>query len=146
MRKIDKIILHCSATQEGKNFKARDIDTWHKNQGYKKIGYHYVIDIDGTLEQGRNESEIGAHAYGYNSNSIGICYIGGVDKNNKPKDTRTKEQKETLYNLIYNLLNKYNLNISNIKCHNQLSNKACPSFNIQIFIDEYIEWLNTKLK
>ena len=146
MRKIDKIILHCSATQEGKNFKANDIDTWHKNQGYKKIGYHYVIDIDGTLEQGRNETEIGAHAYGYNSNSIGICYIGGVDKNNKPKDTRTKEQKETLYNLIYNLLNKYNLNISNIKCHNQLSNKACPSFNIQIFIDEYIEWLNTKLK
>ena len=80
MNKVMYLILHCAATPEGKSFTAKDIDKMHKQRGFKKIGYHYVIDLDGTIEKGRAENEIGAHCIGYNSKSIGICYIGGVAK------------------------------------------------------------------
>ena len=73
MRKIDKIIIHCSATKEGIDFKAKDIDVWHRNQGWDGIGYHYVVDLDGTVEKGRNIEKAGAHTVGQNANSIGIC-------------------------------------------------------------------------
>ena len=66
MRKIDYIIIHCSATKEGIDWKAKDIDQWHKQRGFNKIGYHYVIDLDGTVETGRDENETGAHCVGYN--------------------------------------------------------------------------------
>ena len=127
MRKINKIILHCSATQEGKPFYAKDIDSWHKAQGWKCIGYHYVIDLDGTVEKGRNEEEVGAHCTNHNSDSIGICYIGGVDSKGNPKDTRTKEQKEAIWDLLRQLLNKYPNAL--IYGHNEFANKACPSFD-----------------
>ncbi len=129
MRKIDKIIIHCSATKEGQNYKARDIDFWHRQRGYAKIGYHYVIDLDGTVEIGREESEVGAHTKGYNSNSIGICYIGGLNIEGKAKDTRTKEQKEALWDLLRQLLNKYP--DATIHGHNEFAKKDCPCFNVQ---------------
>ena len=88
MNKVMYLILHCAATPEGKSFTAKDIDKMHKQRGFKKIGYHYVIDLDGTIEKGRAENEIGAHCIGYNSKSIGICYIGGLAKDSKtPKYT-----------------------------------------------------------
>lgn len=93
MRKINQIIVHCSATPEGKNFNANDIDRWHKERGFDCIGYHYVIDLDGTIEKGRPIEKVGAHVKGHNSNSIGVCYIGGLASDGKtPKDTRTVEQ------------------------------------------------------
>lgn len=146
MRKINKIILHCSATPDGKNFKANDIDRWHKQQGWKCIGYHYVIDLDGTIENGRPLNMVGAHCKGHNTNSIGICYIGGVDENNKPKDTRTPEQKENLYLLVFQLMNLYNLSIKDVYCHNQFSNKACPSFSIEQFKEEFEQWIDLYYK
>jgi N-acetylmuramoyl-L-alanine amidase len=129
MRTINLIVIHCSATKEGKDFKAKDIDKWHKERGFKKIGYHYVIDLDGTIERGRQDSEIGAHCTGHNKNSIGICYIGGLDKDGKPKDTRTKEQKEALWDLLRILLTKYPK--AQIHGHNTFSNKDCPCFNVE---------------
>ena len=138
MNKPNKIIIHCSATQEGKNFKADDIDKWHKQRGFKKIGYHYVIDLDGTVEKGRDEAENGAHTVGHNTSSIGICYIGGLAKDGKtPKDTRTEEQKKSLIDLIHQLLMKYNLTIDDLYGHNNFANKACPSFDIEILKQEY---------
>ena len=138
MNKPNKIIIHCSATQEGKNFKAKDIDQWHKQRGFKKIGYHYVIDLDGTVENGRDEAENGAHTVGHNTSSIGICYIGGLAKDGKtPKDTRTEEQKKSLIDLIHKLLMKYNLTIDDLYGHNNFANKACPSFDIEILKQEY---------
>lgn len=128
MRNINLIIIHCSATKEGQNFHLKDIDRWHREKGYKKVGYHYVIDLDGTVEKGRDESEIGAHCQGKNKNSIGICYVGGLDINGKPKDTRTKEQKEALWNLLRQLLNKYPK--ATIHGHRDFANKACPSFDV----------------
>lgn len=128
MRNINLIIIHCTATMEGLDFKAKDIDLWHKQKGWKGIGYHYVVDLDGTVEKGRPDAEIGAHCVGKNKNSIGIVYVGGLDKNGKPKDTRTPEQKEALWELLRVLLVKYPK--ATIHGHNEFSNKACPCFDV----------------
>lgn len=107
MRKINKIILHCAATKEGQHFTVSDIDRWHKQRNFKKIGYHYVIYLDGSVHKGRELKEIGAHVQGQNANSIGICYIGGLDSNGKPKDTRTTAQKESLKRLVADLKKQF---------------------------------------
>ncbi|MDL2303208.1 N-acetylmuramoyl-L-alanine amidase [Dysgonomonas sp. OttesenSCG-928-D17] len=129
MRKINKIILHCSATKEGQNFTTADIDRWHKQRGFAKIGYHFVIYLDGSLHKGRDISEIGAHAQGQNSNSIGICYIGGLDFNGKAKDTRTDAQKASLVKLVAEL--KEQFPDATIHGHNEFANKACPCFDVK---------------
>ena len=146
MKEIKEIILHCSATKEGKDFKASDIDIWHKERGFKMIGYNYVIDLDGTVENGRPINMDGAHTVGHNKNSIGICYIGGCDSKLKAKDTRTVEQKQSLYLLVYQLLNLYGLSIANVHCHNEFAAKACPSFKIEQFRKEYNEWMQNYFK
>ena len=129
MRKIDKIILHCSATKEGQHFTTADIDNWHRARGFAKIGYHFVVYLDGSVHKGRDISEIGAHCLGQNKNSIGICYIGGLDKNGKPKDTRTPEQKKALISLVAELKEKYPN--ATIHGHNEFAAKACPCFDVQ---------------
>ena len=129
MRKINLIIIHCTATLEGMDFKAKDIDKWHKQKGWKGIGYHYVIDLDGKIEKGRPEEEIGAHCVGKNKNSIGIVYVGGLNAKGQPCDTRTKEQKEALWELLRQLLVKYPK--ATIHGHNEFINKACPCFNVR---------------
>lgn len=129
MREITEIIIHCSATKEGHPFFAADIDRWHKAQGWSGIGYHYVIDIDGKVETGRAEYQTGAHVKGHNANSIGICYIGGLDINDKPKDTRTPEQRKSLAELVARLKVKYPK--ATVHGHNEFSNKACPCFNVR---------------
>lgn len=100
MKTIDSIIIHCSATKAGQDIRAKDIDLMHKQRGFSQIGYNFVIDLDGTVENGRSLSIDGAHCntkgfsgISYNKHSIGICYIGGLDVNGKAKDTRTDAQK-----------------------------------------------------
>lgn len=134
MRKITNIIIHCSATKEGVEFHSRDIDRWHKQRGWKGIGYHYVICLDGSVEIGRKEEEIGAHCTNYNRNSIGICYIGGLDKDGKPKDTRTTQQKAAMYKLLCDLKKKYPN--AKINGHRDFAAKACPCFDAK---EEYGE-------
>lgn len=126
MRAISKIIVHCSATEAGKDFHASDIDRWHKQIGWKTIGYHYVITIDGSIESGRPETEIGAHCLGQNNHSIGVCYIGGI-KDKKPCDTRTDEQKHALIKLLKELKAKYPS--ARIYGHRDFANKDCPCFD-----------------
>lgn len=128
MRNITEIIVHCAATPEGKNFTVADIDRWHRERGFKKIGYHYVIYIDGSIHKGREESEIGAHCTGHNANSIGVCYIGGLTKDSRnTKDTRTEAQKEALIKLLKELKTKYPK--AKIHGHRNFAAKDCPSFN-----------------
>lgn len=127
MRNINKIIVHCSATKEGKAFTANDITRWHKERGFATIGYHYVVLLDGTIQQGRAEMVMGAHCKGYNANSIGVCYIGGLDVNNNPKDTRTEEQKKALLTLLKRLKADYPK--ATIHGHCEYANKACPCFD-----------------
>lgn len=141
MRKIDTIILHCSATQEGVDIGVDTIRRWHVTcNGWKDCGYHYVIKLDGTVEDGRPASQVGAHCSGHNVGSLGICYIGGCDKKMKPKDTRTAEQKIAMFELVHRLLDIYKLTIDNVHCHNEYANKACPSFSRDTFVKEYNEY------
>lgn len=128
MRTIKEIIIHCADTPEGRDDKAEDIDRWHKQRGFDRIGYHYVIDLDGTIEAGRDPDCIGAHCKGHNTNSIGICYIGGADRDTlKPKDTRTDAQKASLLLLLKYLRQRYP--DAKIYGHRDFSDKPCPSFD-----------------
>lgn len=130
MRKITKIIVHCSATPEGRDYTVADIDRWHKQRGWKGIGYHYVIYRDGSVHAGRDVEQIGAHCTGQNANSIGICYIGGMTADNKkPKDTRTPAQKVALRDLVERLRTKYP--VATVHGHREFANKACPSFDVK---------------
>lgn len=127
-RKITEIIVHCSATPEGKDFTAADITRWHKQRGFRTIGYHYVVYRDGSVHLGRPEGEIGAHCTGHNAVSIGVCYIGGLAADGKTaKDTRTKEQREALTMLLRRLRAKYPN--AKIYGHRDFAAKACPSFD-----------------
>lgn len=129
MRKINKLIVHCSATPEGRDVKTETIRDWHVNGNHwKDIGYHYVIELDGSVHKGRDESVIGAHCSGLNADSIGICYVGGVDKDCKtPKDTRTEAQKQSLIKLLKGLKQKYTGAV--IYGHRDFAKKDCPSFD-----------------
>lgn len=128
-RNITEIIVHCSATPEGKDYTVNDIRKWHKAQGWSDIGYHWVVYRNGSIHAGRDESIVGAHCSGHNTNSIGVCYIGGMDSNNKkPKDTRTEAQKEGLIKILKELKVKYPK--AKIYGHRDFTNmKACPSFD-----------------
>ena len=131
MRKINKIIIHCSATPEGREHDVADIRRWHLKRGFNDIGYHYLIHIDGTIEEGRPINKQGAHCSGQNRGSIGICYVGGMSKDmKKAKDTRTQAQKDSLIKLMHELIYKYNKDMT-IHGHNEYANKAFPSFNGQ---------------
>lgn len=127
-RSINEIIVHCSATPEGKDFTTDDIKKWHKDRGFSDIGYHYVVYRDGSVHNGRDVSISGAHCTNHNSHSIGVCYIGGCSKDGKtPKDTRTTEQIQALKNLLTELKKLYPK--ASIHGHRDYANKACPSFD-----------------
>lgn len=104
-RPIEHIIVHCSATPQGKDFGADDIDRWHRNKGLDLIGYHYVVRLDGTVERGRDLFKAGAHCNDQyrDYDSIGVCYIGGLDDSGEPCDTRTPEQRTALRALLQTL-------------------------------------------
>ena len=128
MRKIDKIILHCTATPEGREVTVADVTAWHKERGFRTIGYHYLVYLDGTVVRGRREEEIGAHCLGQNAGSIGVCYVGGLDSRGKPKDTRTAAQRVALRNLVEGLQRRYPH--ATLHGHNEFAAKACPCFKI----------------
>ena len=128
MRSINEIIIHCSATREGQQVTVDTIKDWHLAKGWNDIGYHFYIDLDGTINKGRDIDKMGAHCKGHNRNSIGICYCGGVEADGKtPKDTRTQEQKDSLLNVLKTLKAMYPEAV--IYSHNEFANKACPSFD-----------------
>ena len=130
MRRIQHIVVHCSATPEGRVHTAADIRAWHKAKGWKDIGYHWVIRIDGTIEPGRPEPTVGAHVEGHNSYTIGVVYVGGVAKDSlQPKDTRTAAQKAAMLNLLGDLKRRFPK--AEILGHRDFPKvaKACPSFD-----------------
>lgn len=129
MRTLKRIILHCTATPEGKHFDVATIRKWHLERGWKDIGYHYVIYLDGTLKEGRPIEQVGAHTKDHNKDSVGIVYVGGVDAKGKAKDTMTQEQETTMVNLIKALREEYGE--LSLHGHNEFANKACPSFNVK---------------
>ena len=128
-RRIDAIIVHCTATPPDMQVTVDDIDRWHKARGWKGIGYHYVVDLDGTVYRGRADRCVGAHCRGHNAHSIGVCYVGGLDAQGRPADTRTPAQKEALLWLLTALKKQYpNAKIYN---HSRFANKDCPCFDAE---------------
>ncbi len=133
MRKINKIVIHCTATQEGRDIGVEWCRKIHLRKGWRDVGYHFVIKLDGEIEEGRPIEMSGAHTKGHNWDSIGVCYAGGVEAergdNGKwiAKDTRTEEQKDSLVDLLCQLKDSYPKAI--IYGHRDFSSKACPSFD-----------------
>lgn len=128
MRKINKIIIHCTATPEDREVTVEDLYKWHvKERGWSDIGYHFFIDISGEVHECRPIERTGAHTKGHNWDSIGIAYAGGLDKNLNPKDTRTDDQKETLEDLLCQIKGVYHNAI--VYGHRDFSTKSCPSFD-----------------
>ena len=128
-RKIDLIVVHCSATRINQDFPVEALEACHKARGFHSIGYHYYITKDGVVYPCRPESEEGAHARHYNAHSIGICYEGGLDEKGKPADTRTPAQKASLEDLLYSLVLDYP--DAEILGHRDLPwvRKSCPCFD-----------------
>ena len=89
MRKILEIIVHCTATFPDQRVTVADITRWHKQRGWKTIGYHYVVDQEGNVYPGRPLEQAGAHCLDHNKNSIGVVYCGGLNAQGQPADTRT---------------------------------------------------------
>src|SRR5574341_241084 len=136
-RPIDTLIVHCADTPNGKPFTARDIDGWHRERGFERtaaaraaqrpdlssIGYHFVIRVDGTLEEGRGMEEVGAHAEGHNQRSIGVCLIG--------RDRFTRAQWDQLGALVEILQGLYpGLQVIGHREVNT-TGKTCPGFDVQ---------------
>ena len=129
MRKIKEIIVHCTATREGMDFKADDVDRWHRARGFRMIGYHFLVLLDGTVVKGRPLAMVGAHCLGHNANSIGVCYVGGLDFRGRPSDTRTPAQKKALRALVDKLKEQYPE--ARVAGHREFAAKACPCFDIE---------------
>ena len=131
-RDIEAIVLHCSATPEGRYYDTEDIRDWHVNgRGWSDVGYHFVVLLDGTIEEGRPIYRAGAHVKGHNHNTIGICYIGGVDDYHDPKDTLTDAQELAIETLVCELRDEYGDDIE-FKGHRDFPGvrKACPCFDV----------------
>lgn len=126
-RDINEIILHCSATREGRDFSGADIRRWHLQRGFNDIGYHFVVRLDGTVERGRDINLIGAHCLNHNRRSVGVCYVGGLDRAGRPADTRTAAQRVALPALIRRLRRHHPG--ATIHGHREFAPKACPCFN-----------------
>lgn len=128
-----KIVVHCADTYDHMDIGALEIDQWHRSRGWLAIGYHFVIRRDGTVETGRPPRVEGAHVRGHNSDSIGICLIGGRGANKKPEDNFTFEQKTALKTVLEVLRCFYPE--AQIVGHYQLDDgKACPSFDIPEYL------------
>lgn len=136
MRKIDKIILHCTATKETSDFTYSQLEKDHLRKGWVDVGYHFYIRKDGTIIPCRPLDKVGAHCVGQNTNSIGICYEGGLDANGKPKDTRTDEQKESMKKLVKGCMERFGIKPSNVYGHYMFAAKECPCFDVKEYRKE----------
>lgn len=128
MTKKDTIIIHCTATRPDHDVHVADIDLWHRQRGFRSVGYHFHITLDGRIETGRPYDEEGAHTLGWNHRAIGISYAGGIGCNGLPADTRTPEQREALKQLIVRLHAEHP-ELVHLFGHRDLARKACPCFD-----------------
>ena len=149
-KQLKYLVIHCTATPEGREVSAADIKRWHTSpapsgRGWKQVGYTDLIHLDGTVERlvANNEDanvdpwEITNGATGYNSISRHIVYVGGCEAHTqKPKDTRTPAQREALKRYVLEFHRKHPT--VKIVGHNELSAKACPSFDVQQWLNEIL--------
>ena len=135
-KKTAFIVLHCTATKPSMDIDIDTIDQWHRQRGFWSVGYHYVIRRSGERQVGRSIDEVGAHAKGFNHKSIGIAICGGVaeDDHTKADNNFTKEQWVELELLLDELLRLFPH--AKIIGHNQISDKDCPSFDVQAYLKD----------
>ena len=134
MRNINEIIIHCAATKPSMDIGVDEIRDWHVNgNGWADCGYHRVIRRDGTIEQGRPLEIAGAHCYGHNGESVGICLVGGIDEDGKSENNFTDEQFDSLERLVLEFLHDFP-SIKKVSGHSDYANKACPCFNVAEFL------------
>jgi N-acetylmuramoyl-L-alanine amidase len=143
-RPVYMLVWHCTATKEGQEFTRAQIKAMHIARGFNDIGYHLLIHLDGSTSVGRSENVDGAHVSGFNANTLGYSYVGGVDKNGKPKDTRTAAQKATMLRVTKEVVARYRSTLRTITGHRDLSPdkdkdgvvepfewlKVCPCFAV----------------
>ena len=127
MRKINEIIVHCTATFPEQVVTVADVTRWHRQLGWKTIGYHYLVTLAGEIQTGRPIEEAGAHCKGHNANSIGVCYVGGLNAEGRPTDTRTPVQRQALETLLKQLRAQFPN--AKIHGHRDFAQKACPCFD-----------------
>ena len=128
MRKIDLIIIHCSATRADRDFTEDDLEVCHRRRGFNGTGYHFYIRRDGSVTQHRKLLEVGAHCRPWNRCSIGICYEGGLLADCTPADTRTLMQKGSMLALLRELRLLFPKAL--IVGHHDLNPvKPCPCFD-----------------
>lgn len=132
--RTDAIFVHCSATKPDMDIGVDTIRMWHKQQGWLDVGYHFVIKRNGFVEEGRPVDVVGSHVKDWNSRSVGVCLVGGIDANGKFEANFTPAQMQALRELLKVLKSHYPN--ADIKAHHDVAPKACPSFDLQ-------RWLNT---
>ena len=129
------IVIHSAATKASMDVNAKEIDRWHRARGFLKIGYHFVILRDGTIEVGRDMDDIGAHCRGFNKISVGVCIVGGLSDDGEAEDNFTDVQKENLRTLLFDLQAYYPE--AEIKGHRELKKGTeCPSFSVEDFVND----------
>ena len=140
MRTISRIFIHCAYTPADMDIGVQEITKWHtdpppKGKGWADIGYHYVIRRNGVVEKGRPIEEEGAHAKGHNGDSIGICLVGGKIGVKKAGFNFTRAQMVAVEEMCAILCVQYKLTFNNIHGHNEVSNRDCPCFDVQAYLN-----------
>lgn len=144
MRKIDLIVIHCTATRIGCPLSPEALDRMHRQRGFNGCGYHYYVRRDGMICSMRPVERVGAHVKGFNAHSIGVAYEGGLDAKGDPADTRTEEQKHALRVLVRVLREDFGVSAHRVVGHRDLSPdvngngvvepeewvKVCPCFDV----------------
>lgn len=131
-RKVTEyIIIHYSATPPSMDVDVTDIDRWHRDRGWNGCGYHYIVKRDGTVQEGRNINDVGAHTKGHNHNSVGVCLVGGVLENDysKPQLNFTPEQWKALHRVVHVLSSEYPE--AQVAGHKEFSPTHCPGFHVR---------------
>lgn len=134
---IDFIVVHCTATKSDQNIGASQIDSWHRQNGFEEIGYHYVIRRNGAIESGREPTKVGRHTKGFNNKTIAVALVGGVDDSLNPENNFTRAQFDSLRNFISDTVKTF----PSIKVlgHNQIRNKSCPSFDVAAWLENVMD-------
>lgn len=127
--RTDAIFVHCSATKPDMDIGVETIRMWHKQQGWLDVGYHFVIKRDGTVEEGRPVNVVGSHVKDWNSKSVGVCLVGGINANGQFEANFTTAQMDSLRGLLRKLMAQYPG--AKLMAHHQVAPKACPSFNLK---------------
>ena len=129
-KQTDYIIIHSSGTPPDMEITFQDIDEWHRKRGWLRIGYHFFIGKNGTIEIGRHPNEVGAQTKGYNGKSVSVCLAGGTDKNGNPDPYFSAPQWEALFSLVNSLTFMYR--DAKVVGHGELTRgSSCPGFSVK---------------